>query len=43
MKLNADIDANGDVVEFEIEHAARRLDLQMLQPEALPLHTVKAN
>ena len=40
--LNVDIDADGAVVGFDIEHASRRLDLHTLETEALPLHSVKA-
>lgn len=40
--LNVDIDADGEVVGFDIDHASRRLDLHTLETEALPLHTIKA-
>ena len=40
--LNVDIDANGEVVGFDIDHASRRLDLSTLETEGLPLHSVKA-
>ncbi len=40
--LNVDIDADGAVVGFDIDHASQRLDLHTLETEALPLHTVKA-
>ena len=40
--LNVDIDADGEVVGFDIDHASQRLDLHTLETEALPLHTVKA-
>ncbi len=41
--LNVDVDANGEVVGFDIDHASQRLDLHTLEAEALPLHTVKAS
>lgn len=40
--LNVDLDASGDVVGFDIDHASRRLDLSTLETEALPLHAFKA-
>ncbi len=40
--LNVDVDAAGEVVGFDIDHASRRLDLGTLEATALPLHTVKA-
>ena len=40
--LNVDIDANGQVVGFDIDHASQRLDLSTLETEALPLHSIKA-
>ena len=40
--LNVDIDADGEVVGFDIDQASQRLDLHTLETEALPLHTVKA-
>lgn len=40
--LNVDIDADGEVVGFDIDHASRRLDLHTLETQALPLHTIKA-
>ena len=39
--LNVDIDADGEVVGFDIDRASRRLDLSTLETEALPLHSVK--
>jgi uncharacterized protein YuzE len=39
--LNVDLDANGDVVGFDIDHASRKLDLTSLETIALPLHTAK--
>ena len=41
--LNVDLDAAGQVVGFDIDHASQRLDLSTLETEALPLHTVKAS
>ncbi len=40
--LNVDIDADGEVVGFDIDHASQRLDLHTLETEALPLHSTKA-
>ncbi len=40
--LNVDIDADGQVVGFDIDHASKRLDLSTLETEALPLHSIKA-
>ena len=40
--LNVDVDADGEVVGFDIDRASRRLDLSTLETEALPLHSVKA-
>ena len=40
--LNVDLDADGEVVGFDIDQASRRLDLSTLETEALPLHTTKA-
>ena len=40
--LNVDIDADGEVVGFDIDHVSQRLDLHTLETEVLPLHTVKA-
>ena len=39
--LNVDLDANGDVVGFDIDHASRKLDLTSLETIALPLRTAK--
>ena len=41
--LNVDLDAAGEVVGFDIDHASQRLDLSTLETEALPLHSVKAS
>ncbi len=40
--LNVDLDARGDVVGFDIDHAAERLDLATLETEALPVRAYKA-
>ena len=40
--LNVDLDAGGDVVGFDIDHASRRLDLSTLETEALPLRSTRA-
>ena len=40
--LNVDIDADGEVVGFDIDQASRCLDLSTLETEALPLHSIKA-
>ncbi|MCY3895418.1 MAG: DUF2283 domain-containing protein [Chloroflexi bacterium] len=32
--LNVDLDASGDVVGLDIDHASKRLDLSMLEIEA---------
>ena len=35
--LNVDVDARGDVVGFDIDHAAKRFDLATLEVDALPV------
>ena len=40
--LNVDIDADGEVVGFDIDQASRRMDLSTLETQALPLHSIKA-
>ncbi len=40
--LNVDIDAQGEVVGFDIDLASQRLDLTMLETVALPLRTTSA-
>jgi uncharacterized protein YuzE len=37
--LNADLDASGAVVGFDIDHASRTLDLTSVETIALPVHT----
>ena len=39
--LNVDLDANGDIVGFDIDAASRRLDLSTLETEALPVRAYK--
>ena len=41
--LNVDLDADGEVVGFDIDQASQRLDLSTLETEALPLHSIKAS
>ncbi|MDE0408479.1 MAG: DUF2283 domain-containing protein [Alphaproteobacteria bacterium] len=40
--LNVDLDEEGGVIGFDIDHASRRLDLSTLETEALPLRSIKA-
>ena len=40
--LNVDLDANGDVVGFDIDHASRRLELSTLDERALPIQVYRA-
>ena len=35
--LAVDLDANGDVVGFDIEHASRKVDLSKVETIALPV------
>lgn len=37
--LNVDLDANGQVVGFDIDQASQRLDLSTVETEALPLRS----
>lgn len=39
--VNVDLDANGDVVGFDIDHASERLDLSTLDTAELPIRTAK--
>jgi len=41
--LNLDLDASGEVVGFDIDHASKRLDLSTLETQSLPLRSVKAS
>ena len=34
--LNVDLDANGDVVGFDVDHASGKLDLSRIETIALP-------
>ena len=40
--LNVGLDAAGQVIGFDIDHASSRLDLSTLEVEALPLRSCKA-
>ncbi len=40
--LNVDLDARGNVVGFDIDHAAQRLDLATLETQELPVREYKA-
>ena len=40
--LNVDLDAAGEVVGFDIDHASKRFDLSTLETIALPLTTTHA-
>ena len=40
--LNVDLDARGEVVGFDIDHASQKLDLTSLETIALPLNATKA-
>ncbi len=40
--LNVDLDANGDVVGFDINQASERLDLSTLETGALPVQVYRA-
>ena len=39
--LIVDLDADGQVVGFDIDHASRRLDLSTLETEALPSRSTR--
>jgi uncharacterized protein YuzE len=39
--LNVDLDANGDVVGFDIDHASGKLDLSSIETVALPLNAAE--
>ncbi len=39
--INVDLDANGDVVGFDIDRASIRLDLSTLETSALPVRSQK--
>ena len=40
--LNVDLDAHGEVIGFDIDHASKLCDLSTLETEALPLRSTKA-
>lgn len=40
--LNVDLDADGKVVGFDVDHASERYDLSTLETMALPFTTIKA-
>lgn len=40
--LNVDFDARGNVVGFDIDHAAERLELATLETQELPVRAYKA-
>ena len=40
--INVDLDAGGNVVGFDIDHASAKLDLATLETEALPVRSYKA-
>jgi uncharacterized protein YuzE len=39
--LNVDLDAGGNVVGFDIDHASRKLDLSTLETIALPVRSTR--
>lgn len=41
--LNVDLDDEGEVVGFDIDHASKRFDLSTLETEALPVLVTKAS
>ncbi|MGH6811627.1 MAG: DUF2283 domain-containing protein [Methylocella sp.] len=40
--LNVDLDATGNVVGFDIDHASRKLDLSNVETIALPVRTARS-
>ena len=42
-ELNVDLDAAGDVIGFDIDHASKRFDLTTLETEALPVRTARVS
>ena len=40
--FNVDLDANGHVIGFDIDHASTRVDLTTIETTALPLRTTRA-
>ena len=41
--LNVDLDAAGNVIGFDIDHASKRLDLSTLETKALPVHSARVS
>ncbi len=41
--LNVDLDATGDVIGFDIDHASKRFDLSTVETEALPVHSARVS
>lgn len=41
--LNVDLDAAGDVIGFDIDHASQRFDLTTLETEALPVRSARVS
>ncbi len=41
--LNVDLDAAGNVLGFDIDHASKRLDLSVLETESLPVRSTKVS
>ena len=39
--LNVDLDAAGNVLGFDIDHASKRLDLSVLETDSLPVRSIK--
>jgi len=40
--LNVDLDADGEIIGFDIDHASRQLDLTTLETVALPVRETHA-
>lgn len=38
--VNLDLDSDGNIVGFDIDHASKKLDLSTLEAGSLPLNTV---
>lgn len=41
--LNVDLDAAGNVIGFDIDHASQRFDLTTLETKALPLRSARVS
>lgn len=41
--FNVDLDSDGEVIGFDIEHASKRFDLSTLETEAPPVRVTKAS